>query len=166
MEVKDTLYVLGLLSTFIVSFFSLYISYHNNKSKLYTDIITSERIRRIEKLRNDVSTYCGRVHYFVMTDIGGKDKQEILKELDYLGYLIKLLLSHSKEKSQKLIELLDAIPDAAHRDNYKDCKKLLAQLHNEAGEYIEKEWDKVETEAIHGVIRKKISCNFRLCKSS
>ncbi len=77
----------------IVSGINFYGNITVNKRINYINTVTSERVKWLDKLRNNISEFCGLTHYWTRSSIDDKKKSNVLERIDKLRYLIPLQLN-------------------------------------------------------------------------
>ncbi len=151
METKDIVYVIGILATFILGSWNLINNYFQTRKSSFINTVTKQRIEWLEKIRQDVSKFCGLTHTWVFSDIKNKPEEfEVLKELDQLRHVIKLRLNPNDIPDRKISALINKIPDMTHESQHEDLRKSLQELINVTQDMLKNEWDKVKLEAEKG----------------
>lgn len=154
MDTKDIITLIGIFLTLLVSTFSLYISFKNSRKTLFINSVTASRIRWIDNLRENISSYCGHTYHLSLTEITESEKQKIIKSIDILRFKIKLQLNRGDKLDEMILQKIDDIP------NLTDSSKieLLAQAINEliimTQDLLKDEWERVKRESINGPIYK------------
>lgn len=122
----------------------------------FINTVTSERVKWIGKLRENLSTFVGLTHYwFVSKRDGDPDKLEaVLRELRILRYHITLQLNPKPEATvdQDIKRLIDAIPDIASKPDPTALMNALTEVTAKGQELLKAEWDKVKREAQRGAL--------------
>jgi hypothetical protein len=79
MEPKDFVLAAGLVVTFVLGVWNAVANHRFNKRTTFVNTVTSQRIKWIEQLRQDVGAFCGLIYHWSHTDIQGKPMEgEIL----------------------------------------------------------------------------------------
>lgn len=89
----------------VVSVFSIWNAYRIHKKTSFINIVTSERVKRIDKLRGNISSFCGLSYHWALTNknIEPQKNQEIVEEFDKLRSLIKLQLNPKEEEYESIV---------------------------------------------------------------
>jgi hypothetical protein len=152
----DFIAIIGIGATFIVSSISLIISVRNSKKTLFINSITASRIKWIGDIRNDISAFCGLTFHFAVTKIKNEDeKQQIMKDIDRLGYKIKLQLNRGDDFDKRLIAKINTIPDLTEEDKYEELKEQIDELEELTQDLLKLEWERVKQESIKGILSEK-----------
>lgn len=125
-DYKDAFTSIGVLITFIVSFFSLYFSIRNNKAVHYVNSITKSRIEWIQHLRDKVAEFIANTNIYNNAYYKNNFEKsgEHLSKCQQLCSEISLLLNYSDEKDQKIIDLSRTILESfrEYYDSIHNCK--------------------------------------------
>lgn len=139
----------------VVSLLSILLNFYMNKKTSFINTVTAERVKWLNKLRDNISSFCGLTHHWVMSNIDDQKKQEILQELDKLRYLIKLQLNpfnpKEKELYNKIAKKIDEIPDLTDKED--KFKNAFNELISESQVVLKNEWEKVKDEAEKGRVK-------------
>lgn len=150
----DMWYAVGIIASLILGIWNIINSFLINKKSVFINSVTSERIKWIGKLRENISRFCGLTWLWVLTpnkDFEPKDKQEIIKEIDTLRMMIKLQLNPDGVYDKKIIELLDHIPDL---EVHSQVSSAINELIHTTQFLLKEEWEKVKEEAKRGDLSK------------
>ncbi|BCR04529.1 hypothetical protein DESUT3_15980 [Desulfuromonas versatilis] len=164
MEEKDFFYALGIVITGFISIWNVINHYRLNKRTSFINTVTSERVKWLDKLRQNISSFCGLTHTWAMTDVKGKPEEfELLSQLDKLRYLIRLQLNpqviDGEPNSDKKIEQLIAkIPDLTHESQQNELKTALNELITTSQILLKHEWEKVKAESKRGDLKENEHC--------
>lgn len=121
----------------------------------FVSTVTSERIKWIENLRQNVSKYSGKVHSFWHLK-NSKDPQdkakaaEFLTEIDMLSNLIRLQLNPNDSPDKEIEQLLSLIPSVASSTIYDPLQLQLDRLVQLTQTLLKKEWERVKAECKQG----------------
>ncbi len=156
METKDLVYAVGIALTFILGVWNLANSYLQTRKTSFINTVTKQRIEWLEKIRQDVSRFCGLTYTWCFSDLEGKPEEyEVLKEIDQLRHVIKLRLNPDDTPDRKISKLIDLIPTLTHQSKHEELKKAIKDLVDETQEMLKSEWEKVKNEAENGNISKR-----------
>ena len=148
-EAKDTVLAVGLAITLFLGVMNAIANFRLSRRTTFINTVTSQRIKWIEQLRQDVSSYAGLTFHWVSTDIEKVEKrQELLQEIDRLQHVIRLRLNPTGEEDKNIAQCLSEIPK--HTDHPEVIGKLLEQLTSATQRLLKEEWDKVKLESQHG----------------
>jgi len=140
---KDFLYSVGIFVTFSLGVWNVF----NNRRTTYINTITSERIKWLEQLRQDISRFVGLTHTWHMSELG--PKSDVLKEIDKLRYLIRLRLNPDPKANlerdiEKLLKEIPELTDISRRD---ELLKALDTLTETSQLLFKNVWEKIKKEA-------------------
>ncbi|MDP1656686.1 MAG: hypothetical protein Q8K91_01225 [Hylemonella sp.] len=111
MEAKDYVLAAGVVVTFLLGVWNALINHRINKRTTFVNTVTSQRIKWIEQLRQDIGAYCGLAYHWSHSEMSGKPGEaELLKELDRLRHVIRLRLNPLGEHDRKIETLIEEIP--------------------------------------------------------
>jgi hypothetical protein len=153
-ETKDMITIIGIVMTFIVSAFSLYIGVRNSKKTLFINSVTSSRIKWIDTIRNNISEFCGLTYHYAITPIESKEKQQIVEKIDKLRFLIKLQLNRGDNFDKKILAKIDIIPNLTDSITTDDLKKEIDELIELTQDLLKLEWEGVKQESMKGILPK------------
>ena len=147
-EAKDTGLAVGLVALFL-GVMNTIANFRLSRRTTFINTVTSQRIKWIEQLRQDVSSYAGLTFHWVSTDLQDAAKrQELLQEIDRLQHVIRLRLNPSGEEDKKIAHYLAEIPK--HTDRPEVISTLLEDLTAATQRLLKEEWDKVKMESQPG----------------
>jgi hypothetical protein len=157
MEAKDVIYSIAIVATFLIGLANIVYNIRTNRRTTYINSVTSERVKWINALRENISKYAGLTYNWVISNVeeGGDESKEILKEIDQLRILIKLQLNPTEELSQKIITWIDNISQSTHECQKDQLKKNLNCMVSDVQKLLKEEWNKVKDEAEKGRLPKK-----------
>jgi len=153
---KDTFYVIGIILTFIIGVWNIFINYRQSRRTGFINTVTSERVKWMEKLRQNISTFCGLTYNWCYSALEGKPEgTEVLKEIDKLRHLIRLQLNPdpNSKLERKIEELIDKIPDLTHISRRDDLNSSLDELIMTSQSLLKEEWEKVKEESKRGDLK-------------
>lgn len=149
MEFKDYVLALGILVTLILGIWNVVANARTNNRTAFINVVTSQRIKWIEQMRQDVGAFCGLTYHWMHTDIEGKKEEgEILKEVDRLRHVIRLRLNPGGEHDKTIIFLIEEIPKLT--GNKGKLVEALEQMTITTQLLLKEEWEKVKHESMHG----------------
>lgn len=156
MEFKDIALFLGIALTFLLGISNLIITLYLNRRTTFINTVTSERVKWIGKLRENISNYVGLTHYWFVShrDIDPQKLEDILQDLRIFRYHITLQLNPNPDAiiDQKITRLVKEIPDIASKPDATALLTSLDELISEGQQLLKAEWDKVKLEAQIGAL--------------
>ncbi len=171
-EAYNTIYLLGIILSFIVGFAGVWIGLRNSRKTIYINAITTARIKYIQDLRNSISEFCGLIHTYreeykkyetdleiSLTDQEKEKAKLVLKELydmykrvDNLKYLIRLHLNIEDEYFDKeIIRLTDEIIDKSEEEPKEKINELITIMQF----LLKLEWEGAKLESSIGIVSKR-----------
>ena len=121
----------------------------------FINTVTSQRVKQIEQLIQDISSFSGLTYTWCFSEIEGKPQEyEILKEFDRLRHVILLRLNPAGKHDQRIEQLIAEIPKLTHISRREQLTNALEELTITTQKLLKEEWDKVEFEVEHGNIKK------------
>jgi hypothetical protein len=156
MEWKDIGLVVGIVTTFALGVGNLVYNILLSRRTAFINTVTSERVKWIGKLRENLSSFVGLTHYwFVSKNDGDHEKLESVKrELRVLRYHITLQLNPKPEAAldQEIKRLVEEIPDIASKGDTTALMDALDAIIAKGQALLKEEWDKVKREAQRGAL--------------
>lgn len=146
------------LIAFSASMISLYVGIIQNRKTRFINIITSERIKWMEKLRTEISLYCSLCwHYSVSyyDKASGEISIKMQARIDRTGTTIQLLLNRKEPQAKKIIDRIKHMRSLIHK---KDIGLLLTEIDNltiESQDLLKEIWEEVKKESIYGNLKHK-----------
>lgn len=148
-EPKDYVLVASGVITFILGVWNLIANHRFNRRTTFVNTVTSQRIKWIEQLRQDISAFSGLVYHWSNTELPDKtEERQIIKEIDRLHHVIRLRLNPAGTHDQTIEKLLSEIPQ--HTSDQIKIKELLEKLTCTAQALLKDEWEKVKAESKKG----------------
>jgi len=148
--------MIGLFTGFL-GLFNLWYTFQNNKRTTYINAVTAERVKWINALRENISTFTGLVFHYAQlgaNDPTGEQWVDLFKQTDRLRMLIKLQLNPSGEPDRQIEDLLDAMySQEAYRGDPVAMQNAANQLVRLGQQLLKQEWEKVKLESKHGDLR-------------
>ena len=152
---KDILYAIFITITFILGV----ANWVHSRKTAFINTVTSERVKWINKLRENVSEFCGLTHHWVQTDLSETEANSTLKEIDKLRIYIKLQLNRDDPVDQDLIRIIDKIPEYTHESQKEKLKELINAAVVSTQNLLKVEWERVKLEAKRGEITSRKRSN-------
>jgi len=160
METKDIVYALSIFLTFLIGVWNLVLNYRTTRKTSFINTVTSQRVKWIEQLRQDISSFSGLTRTWCFSELEGKPQEyEVLKEIDRLRHVIRLRLSPKEEYDRRIEQLIGEIPNLTHISQRDGLTQSLEELTVTSQKLLKQEWDKVKLEAEHGNLKKEKKSN-------
>jgi hypothetical protein len=151
MEGKDIVYVISIILTFILGVWNLVVNYRNTRRTNFINTVTSQRVKWIEQLRQDISTYSGLTYTWCASSMEGKPQEfEMVKEVDRLRHVIRLRLNPNGEYDKEIEALIEKIPKYTDPSQKANLSSALNDLTETTQLLLKSEWEKVKKEAESG----------------
>ena len=156
MDVKDYFYALGILATAIIGIWNAINLIRINKKTTFINTVTSERVKWLDKLRTNISSFVGATHTWTRElHKTPEEEAKLLSEIDKLRYLIRLQLNpkdkDGKPNTDKIIEaLITKIPELTDKSLRDQLDKAIDELIIESQKLLKNEWEKVKLESKKG----------------
>jgi len=152
----------GLLCTFIVGVWNLILTYRTTRESRFINMVTAERVKWIQELRSNISKFCGASFSWIAIYSGkpssdSNEAAELLKDIDRLGFLIRLQLNPKEEPDQQIEAIIKRIPGLIELPKLTQLTASLEELTKATQALLKKEWEKVKQEAKKGEIPKQAS---------
>jgi len=156
MEPKDHVLAAGVIVTLILGIWNAVVNHRINKRTTFVNTVTSQRIKWIEQLRQDIGAYCGLAYHWSHSDMEGKPGEgELLKELDRLRHVIRLRLNPRGEHDKTIEALVEEIPRYTDPQRQKELVDALERMTKATQALLKEEWDKVKRESEHGPLSER-----------
>ena len=153
---KDLIYGLGILLTFALGVWNLVANYRASRKTSFINTVTSQRVKWIEQLRQDVSSFSGLTHTWCYSELEGKpEEKEILEEIDRLRHVIRLRLNPDGTHDRKIAQLIRKIPELTHISKRAELTEALEELTATTQLLLKEEWEKVKAESKEGDLQEK-----------
>jgi len=154
MDAKDIAYIVSILLTFLVGVWNLVLNYRNTRRTNYINTVTAQRVKWLEQIRQDISSFCGITYTWHYSDLADTPQEhDMLKEIDRLRHVIRLRLNPSGTHDKTIERLIAEIPkytDISQRDK---LQKSLEELTTTSQLLLKEEWEKVKREVEHGNLK-------------
>ncbi|MAZ86052.1 MAG: hypothetical protein CL693_00190 [Cellvibrionaceae bacterium] len=155
MSDKDILYSLFIAITFLIGIANWF---HARKTA-FINTVTSERVKWINKLRENVSEFCGLTHHWVHTELSEEESNTVLKDIDKVRIFIKLQLNPKDPTDKDLIRIIDKIPEYTHESKKEKLKELINATIISTQDLLKIEWERVKLESKRGEISSRKGSN-------
>lgn len=155
MDTKDVGYAVSIMLTFALGVWNLVVNYRNTRHTNYINTVTAQRVKWLEQIRQDISSFCGLAYTWHYSNLAGTDQEhDILKEIDRLRHVIRLRLNPSGTHDKTIEQLIAEIPkytDCSQRDKFQ---KTIEELTTTSQLLLKEEWEKVKREVEHGNLKR------------
>ena len=140
-----------MLVTLVLGIWNAVANYRSSRRTTFINTVTSQRIKWIEQLTQDVATFNGLTHTWCFSALKGKlEEPEILKEIDRLRHVIRLRLNPAGAHDRRIEKLVGEIPNLTHASQRANLVKALDELIRTTQLLLKEEWEKVKLESRHG----------------
>lgn len=161
----DSTLVSTVISTVISSLIAFIVAKEKSRaesSKTYKELVTSERIKWLNSLRESIAEYLAKSYYiYSYKSINNHDgtsfyNKAISQELYKLSYLVMLRLNHNQENHKRLIEKLNDLNGVlidfldggeVSEEVLQEHEVAIEQFTKACQEVLKTEWDFVKKEA-------------------
>lgn len=150
MESKDSISLLGIAVTFVVSCASLGYSLWSSGRSVFVNTVTTSRLKWIDSLRDKVSEFIATTSRLVdtKTPSSSSDLSSLLLQRDTLLHQIVLHLNPHDPEDQRIRRLVDHVRELSSADALsKDLSEALSALRDATADYLKKEWNRVKAES-------------------
>ena len=121
------------------------------KRTAFINTVTSERVKWIQKVRENVSRFVGLTHTWLRSEEDEAKRQALTEEIDVLRYHIKLQMNPESTLDMAIIEKIDKIPNLASRPgDIFPVHQAMDELIEATQKMLKEEWEKVKGEAKRG----------------
>lgn len=156
---KDVFFSIGIILTFLLGVWNIVNNYRTSRRTTFINTVTSERVKWIEKLRDNISTFCGLTYTWSISRLEGKpEAADFLKQIDKLRHLIRLQLNPDGKHDQTIEALIARIPNLTHETQTEELKTALNELVEISQKLLKEEWEKVKKESMRGNLKENEHC--------
>lgn len=161
-EPKDYALMVGTCVTFLLGVFTLCLGIWNAKENrrnalanqrlgertTFVNTVSSQRIKWIEQLRQDIGAFSGIVYHWSHSEMKGKAGEgDLLKEMDRLRHVIRLRLNPLGAHDKTIEALIEEIPHYTDPQCQTELVQALERLTKATQALLKEEWDKVKRES-------------------
>ena len=151
MEAKDYIYVAGIAVTFALGVWNFIQGYRATRKASFINTVTSQRVKWIEQLRQDIAAFSGLTHTWCQSGLEGTEEEvTVLKELDRLRHVIRLRLNPEGTHDRQITALIKRIPELSHESQRAALLSALEDLTTTTQALLKEEWEKVKAESKDG----------------
>ena len=154
MFAKDLLLQTGIVVTLILGLVNLYFNLRTAKRTAFINIVTSERVKWIAKVRENVATLCSLCDQWMWHKTQGSTP-DLQKQIESKKNEVRLQLNPDDPEDKEIARLLDRLPSWVQGMTPEEYGSLQMLLINATQAMLKREWNKVKEEAIRGDLRGK-----------
>ncbi|MGA2115987.1 MAG: hypothetical protein ABSH56_14695 [Bryobacteraceae bacterium] len=154
MDWKDAFTAAGIAVTLLLGVWNAVGNYRTSRRTNFINTVTSQRVKWIEQLRQDISAFSGLVHTWYFSAQGKPQEYEVVKEIDRLRHVIRLRLNPAGEHDGRIEALLEEIPKLTAAVDADKLTAALNELTVESQRLLKEEWEKVKDEAERGKLKR------------
>jgi hypothetical protein len=162
---RDLFYSVGIILTFVLGAWNVANNYRLSRPTAFINTVTAERVKWIDKLRENISTFCSLLFTWegvVLLEASVNIEQ--MKEIHRLQSVIRLQLNPAGEHDKEIERLILALPDLTDKKN--ELYNALRELVIESQKLLKEEWDKVKEESKRGDLKDAENCLERILRKA
>lgn len=157
MEPKDYVLAAGVVVTLFLGVWNAVVNYRWNQRTSFINTITSQRIKWIEQLRQDIASFGALMHHGCLADTEKEPQEgEMLREAVRLRQVIRLRLNPTMEPDKTIERLVGEIPRQMDSTRQPHLAEALEELTRAAQVLIKQEWEKVKAESKYGDLSQRV----------
>ncbi len=141
----------GVVVTLALGIANLTYNLKTGKRTAFVNTVTSERIKWISKVRENISNLCALCDQWIMHH--PQDASELQRKIEQLKNEILLQLNPNDPEDQDIERLIGRLPSWTQSMTPEDYWKLQAALIVATQILLKREWDKVKDESTKGDLR-------------
>lgn len=151
MSIKDIVLFAGVAVTLTLGIANLVYNLITSRRAAFVNTVTSERIKWISKVRENISNLCALCDQWMMHR--PQDAAELQRKIEQLKNEIRLQLNPNDPEDQDIERLLGRLPNWTQSMTPEDYWNLQNALITSAQTLLKREWDKVKDESTQGDLR-------------
>lgn len=156
MEAKDYVYGAGIVVTLVLGVWNFVQGHRATRKASFINTVTAQRVKWLEKMRQDVAKFVGLTHHWAMASFEGTSTDSaVLQEIDRLKYVIRLRLNPDDTPDRKIAALIKRIPELTDQSQIHELLRELDNLTTITQEMLKAEWEKVKAESKDGDLKEK-----------
>lgn len=152
MSAKDLLLQAGVVVTLVLGLVNLYFNLRAAKRTAFINTVTSERVKWIAKVRENVATLCSLCDQW-MWHRTQESTPDLQRQIESKKNEVRLQLNPKDPEDKEIARLLDRLPSWVQSMTPEDYRSLQSLLINATQAMLKREWDKVKEEATRGDLR-------------
>jgi hypothetical protein len=150
---------IGVILTFVLGAWNLLNNYRLSRRTAFINMVTAERVKWIDKLRDNIATFSGLIYTWQASSLASKPESlDFEKQVDRLRHLIRLQLNPTGPHDREIENLLEEIPKFTDKAKINELHKALNDLVIVSQKLLKEEWDKVKEEAKRGDLTDDENC--------
>ena len=154
MSSKDLLLQGGVVVTLILGLVNLYFNLRSARRTSFINTVTSERVKWIAKVRENVATLCSLCDQW-MWHKTQESTPDLQRQIESKKNEVRLQLNPGDPEDREIARLLDGLPSWVQSMTPEDYRARQTLLINATQAMLKREWDKVKEEAVRGDLRGK-----------
>ena len=154
MSSKDLLLQGGVVVTLILGLVNLYFNLRSARRTSFINTVTSERVKWIAKVRENVATLCSLCDQW-MWHKTQESTPDLQRQIESKKNEVRLQLNPGDSEDREIARLLDGLPSRVQSMTPEDYRARQTLLINATQAMLKREWDKVKEEAVRGDLRGK-----------
>lgn len=150
METKDSIAIIGIGATILISSANLLYNIWSNKQSAFVNTVTTSRLKWINSLRDKVSEFIAVTARLVGPEYQSENATmgTLLLQRDTLLHEIVLHLNPNDPKDQRIKLLVDQVKEHTEQGIFStELAGALIELRDATGDYLKKEWNRVKRES-------------------
>jgi hypothetical protein len=151
--IHDNLLPAGVLVTLLLGLVNLFYNFKFAKRTTFVNTVTSERVKWIGKVRDNVSTLCALCDQW--NHRTQETTPELQRKIEQVKTEIRLQLNPNDIEDQDIARLLARLPSWTNSMTPEAYVKLQDALVTATQVMLKREWEKVKDESIRGDLRAK-----------
>lgn len=155
-EAKDLLLQAGVVVTLLLGLVNLYFNLRATKRTAFINTVTSERVKWIAKVRENISTLCSLCDQWMLHRTQA-NTAELQQKIERVKNEVRLQLNPNDPEDRDIERLLARMPSWSNALTPDEYAKLQETLVAAAQAMLKREWDKVKDEAVRGDLRERRS---------
>jgi hypothetical protein len=152
MTTKDFLLQAGVLVTLVLGLVNLYFGVRSSKRASFVNTVTSERVKWIGKVRENMATLCAMCDQWMLHKTQ-ESTPELQKQIETKKTEVLLQLNPNDPEDKDIARLLDRLPNWNQSMTPEEYRALQVLLVRATQAMLKREWDKVKDEAVKGDLR-------------
>jgi hypothetical protein len=149
---RDVVLYIGVAVTFVLGMFNLWHSYVSSRRTAFVNVVTAERIKWIQKVRENIALLCTLSEQWVRHP-NGSNLAELSERLERLKNEVRLQLNPEDAEDQDLERFVLRLPSWTNAITPEDFDTLETLIVGATKRMLKREWDKVKDEAQKGDLR-------------
>ncbi|SRR6266498_4096800 len=155
----------GVVLAFVLGVWNLLNNYRLSRRTAFINMVTTERGKWTDKLRDNISTFSGLIYTWQASSLEGTPESlDFEKQVDRLRHLIRLQLNPAGVHDREIERLLEVIPKLTDTTKIDELHDALNDLVVVTQKLLKEEWDKVKEEAKCGDLKDEENCFARILR--